>query len=68
MADEKNRPIEGAMVGATLPHGPPANDMPPTCVACGKYHGSVNVGRHCLELEVVRLRRILRARRPGSDP
>lgn len=56
------------MVGATLPHGPPANDMPLTCVACGKYHGSVNVGRHCLELEVVRLRRILRARRPGTDP
>jgi len=48
MADTKGRPVDG----------PPANDVPRTCVACGRYHGPAAAMR-CLEGEVRRLRQQL---------
>jgi hypothetical protein len=59
-----------------MPTGPkPVDRNAPKCVACGQYHGSVNVVRACLERKVIEqrdeiqaLERRLRLERAGRGP
>lgn len=63
MADDKGRPIHESAHVSPL-GGVPANVDPnaPKCVACGRYHGSVNASTRCLEVEMRRLRDVLTGR------
>jgi hypothetical protein len=70
MADDKGRPIHESSpvspIGGVAANATPAGVDPhaPKCVACGRYHGSINVSTRCLEDKVRELRAEL-ARRGG---
>jgi hypothetical protein len=53
MADKDGKTIDGSSGPSASTTSP---DGRPMCVACGRYHGSVNEGRLCLENEIRRLR------------
>lgn len=56
--DRDGRPAAADFLPPARPHGSTAAEKPRACVGCGGYHGSVGVGRLCLEATV----RALRAR------
>lgn len=66
--DRDGRAAAPELMPPARPHGSTAAEKPRPCVGCGGYHGSVGVGRLCLEATVIALRARLRALEEGRGP